>query len=182
MLSPHKACCEVRLTGRALETPSLIAMREVALWLKVPLILLQSASLHVAMTPPTPHTKVTVEQRARYTQGKSIHDYFPLPYTWGPQSWKVRVLQCIARQYNKCYIQTVGMCINLLDILAILASLLPGIIGAPLAQACESLSIVEHHARLYVSPVFLVGCALALFGAGVRLSCYRHLGKQFNGL
>lgn len=70
MLSPHKACCEVRLTGRALETPSLIAMREVALWLKVPLILLQSASLHVAMTPPTPHTKVTVEERARYTRGE----------------------------------------------------------------------------------------------------------------
>ncbi len=61
-------------------------MENIILW-KIPLILMISGSLQVALTVPDP--RGTAQERQRYEKDHKVRDAVPIPSRWGPTIYKV---------------------------------------------------------------------------------------------
>ncbi|KAJ3559497.1 hypothetical protein NM688_g302 [Phlebia brevispora] len=137
-------------------------MASSAVW-KIPFILANSACLRVAMTPPTPYATAASKERARYEREHATRDLIPMPLWWGPPTFR-----------------TTGHAINGLEILAIILSAYPSIVEyLAFGGLVKSANVARDGSNIYISATFVIGLVLSVFGAWIRASCYRHMGRHF---
>ncbi|THG93783.1 hypothetical protein EW026_g7549 [Hermanssonia centrifuga] len=131
------------------------------LW-KIPLILIVSASLEIAMTAPNPNGKAQSEERQRYDRDNKTRDAVPMPLGWGPPTFK-----------------GAGHVVSLLEIAAILVSLCPSALRAVHLDWIADSPFLQQGSKVAITSPFIFGFLLSVFGAYIRLTCYRYLGRQF---
>ncbi|KAI0636972.1 hypothetical protein C8Q77DRAFT_1071217 [Trametes polyzona] len=129
--------------------------------LKVPLLLSNATCTYYGMKPPTPIAKP--QERAKYAKG----DF--MGRLWTPN---VMVNLAVGLRATLCGV-------TILEAAALLAEHIPSsITGRLLALFLPGASTRSN--ALFITPMFLVGSALAISGGLIRIACHRALGRFFS--
>ncbi|KAI9064433.1 hypothetical protein FKP32DRAFT_1570163 [Trametes sanguinea] len=125
--------------------------------LKIPLLLTQAVCSYQGMKPPTPIS--APEERARFAKS----DF--MGRLWTP---RVMVITSIPLRTSVCGLAA-------LEAVAMLAQQLSPSLSErlPLLNALDS-------TRYFVTPLFLIGSAIAICGGTIRIYCHRALGRFFS--
>ncbi|KAH9931198.1 hypothetical protein B0H21DRAFT_97132 [Amylocystis lapponica] len=89
-----------------------------------------------------------------------------------------RVFRHIVRSFT-AVIKITGCAVGLCEVAVILAHQRPSPALSKLVLSTLVRGPAHSAASITITPVFLVGCALVMLGAAVRIQCYRTLGRLF---
>lgn len=106
-----------------------------------------------------------------------------MSFGWGQIAFKAS--SSYVRTTSKLLIryvpQSTGHIINAMEVVAILLATYQKQIRyiPPLGRLSEHYDVMHDGLQVYISPVFMLGLCLSVLGAGIRASCYRHMGRHF---